>query len=75
MTAPLIPWNSGAVFVSSTLGVPTIAYAPFAFSNWLAPLIDLLWGFLGWFTPKAREEEIAAWHNARAPIIITESSH
>jgi NhaC family Na+:H+ antiporter len=52
MSAPLIPWNSGAVYVSSTLGVPTLLYAPFAFSNWIAPLFDLLWAWTGYFIPE-----------------------
>ena len=51
MTAPLIPWNTGAVYVSGTLGLPTILYAPFAFANWIAPLFDLLWGWTGRFMP------------------------
>ena len=61
MTAPLIPWNSGAVYVSGTLGIPTIAYAPFAFANWIAPLFDLLWGWTGYFMPEATQAEKTAW--------------
>lgn len=52
LAAPLIPWNSGGVFVSGVLGVPTLVYAPFAFANWLAPLFDLIWGWTGFFVPK-----------------------
>lgn len=51
MTAPLIPWNSGGVFVAGTIGVATLAYAPFAFANWLSPLFGLLWAYTGWFLP------------------------
>ena len=69
MTAPLIPWNSGGVFVSNTLGVPTLAYAPFAFANWIAPLFDLLWGWTGYFVPEASDEEQRAWE-ARGEAII-----
>ena len=61
MTAPLIPWNSGAVFVSGTLGLPTVMYAPFAFANWIAPLFDLLWGWTGRFVPAASNAEKEAW--------------
>ena len=57
MTAPLIPWNSGAVYVSGTLGLPTVLYAPFAFSNWLAPLFDVLWAWTGLFVPAARADD------------------
>jgi NhaC family Na+:H+ antiporter len=51
MSAPLIPWNSGGAFVSGALGVPALAYAPFAFANWLAPLFSLLWAWTGFFIP------------------------
>ena len=51
MTAPLIPWNTGGVYVSQTLGVPTLLYAPFAIANWLAPVFDLLWAWTGLFVP------------------------
>lgn len=70
MTAPLIPWNSGAVFVSSTLGVPTLLYAPFAFANWCAPIISLFWGVTGWFLPKASQSEIEAWNAQSHPILL-----
>ena len=72
MTAPLIPWNSGAVYVSGTLGLPTIMYAPFAFSNWIAPIIDLVWGWTGWFVPEASDAEKKAWHD-RGEVIISET--
>ncbi|MEM9707088.1 MAG: Na+/H+ antiporter NhaC family protein, partial [Pseudomonadota bacterium] len=64
MSAPLIPWNSGGVFVASTLGVPVIAYAPFAIANWTAPLFDLLWAWTGFFTPVLQNQEIQMEENA-----------
>ncbi len=70
MTAPLIPWNSGAVFVSGTLGIPTLSYAPFAFANWIAPLIDIFWGMTGWFMPTASDEELTSWEEADEQIIV-----
>lgn len=69
MSAPLIPWNSGAVFVSSTLGIPTVLYAPFAFSNWIAPLFDLLWAWTGYFIPQATDAEVKTWANRDEAII------
>ena len=32
LVSPLIPWNVGGAFVAGTLGIPTLAYAPFAFA-------------------------------------------
>jgi NhaC family Na+:H+ antiporter len=48
VTANLVPWNSGGVYQAATLGVATIAYAPFAFFCWLSPIITLLYGYMGW---------------------------
>ena len=73
MTAPLIPWNSGAVYVSGTLGLPTILYAPFAFSNWIAPLFDLLWGWTGWFIPEASDAEKKSWHDRGEAVVPARS--
>jgi NhaC family Na+:H+ antiporter len=70
MSAPLIPWNSGAVFVSGTLGVPTILYAPFAFANWITPIFDLIWGYTGYFMPKVSSEELQRWKLLDEPIFI-----
>ena len=70
MSAPLIPWNSGAVFVSGTLGVPTILYAPFAFANWITPIFDLIWGYTGLFMPKVSDAELKRWEIYDEPILI-----
>ncbi|HIF87686.1 MAG TPA: Na+/H+ antiporter NhaC, partial [Gammaproteobacteria bacterium] len=35
VTAPLIPWTSGAAYQAGVLGVATFAYAPFAFFCWI----------------------------------------
>jgi len=47
VTACLVPWNSGGAYQSATLGVATIAYLPFAFFNWLSPLVSLAFGLFG----------------------------
>lgn len=57
VTANLIPWNSGGAFQAATLGVATIAYLPFAFFNWLSPLITLLYGWMGWTIAPLDETE------------------
>ncbi|MCM2129553.1 Na+/H+ antiporter NhaC [Larsenimonas rhizosphaerae] len=53
LLSPLIPWNMGGAFVASTIGVPTLLYAPFAFACWLSPLIGLFWALIGRFIPEA----------------------
>jgi Na+/H+ antiporter NhaC len=47
-TAVLIPWTSGALFMAGTLGVSTLAYAPYYFFGFLSPLVLLLMGVTGW---------------------------
>ena len=38
----LIPHNVGAQFAAGVLGVSTLAYLPYAFLNWLTPIISLI---------------------------------
>jgi Na+:H+ antiporter, NhaC family len=49
LISPLIPWNVGGAFVAGTLGVETLAYAPFAFACWTSLLFGLAWAALGRF--------------------------
>jgi len=59
VTANLVPWNSGGAYQAATLGVPTIAYLPFAFFCWLTPIVSMLYG---WFNitidPLEKEAEV-----------------
>jgi len=57
VTANLVPWNSGGAYQAATLGVPTILYAPFAFFNWLSPLVTLMFGWFGWTIAPLDEDE------------------
>ena len=45
LTAPLIPWNSSAVFVFATIGVAPINYFPYAILCWVTMFIVILFGF------------------------------
>ena len=71
LVSPLIPWNVGGAFVAGTLGIPTLAYAPFAFACWISPLLDILYAATGWFVPKATDEEKQRWKDLNEPINIT----
>ena len=48
VTSALVPWNSCGAYMAVVLGVPTMAYLPFAVFNYAAPLLTLLLGFTGW---------------------------
>ena len=43
----LIPWNTGGAFMWATLGVYPFLYLPFAFFNWICPIISMIYGFTG----------------------------
>ncbi|MCB1699573.1 MAG: Na+/H+ antiporter NhaC [Halioglobus sp.] len=47
LTSALIPWNTCGAYMSATLGVATMHYAPFAFFNLLCPIIAIAYGFTG----------------------------
>lgn len=37
----LVPWNVGAQFAAGVLGLSTLAYMPYAFLNWMTPILSL----------------------------------
>ena len=49
LTSALIPWNTCGAFMAATLQISTFAYAPFAFLNWITPLIALIYAWTGSF--------------------------
>jgi NhaC family Na+:H+ antiporter len=59
MTSALVPWNTCGAFMAATLGVPTLAYAPYAFLNLMNPMIAIIYGITH-FKITPLEEEPAA---------------
>ena len=55
VTSPLVPWNTCGAYMSGVLGVSTAAYLPYCFFNLLSPVLDVLYGFLGFKVPTAAE--------------------
>jgi NhaC family Na+:H+ antiporter len=51
VTSVLVPWNTCGAYISGVLGVSTAAYFPFCFFNLLSPLLDVLYGFVGFKVP------------------------
>jgi Na+:H+ antiporter, NhaC family len=60
VTSVLVPWNTCGAYISGVLGVSTAAYFPFCFFNILSPLLDMLYGFVGFKVPNATSEQAAA---------------
>src|SRR5690606_32703097 len=48
VTSPLVPWNTCGAYMSTVLGVATMAYLPFAFFNLISPFMGILQGAIGW---------------------------
>jgi NhaC family Na+:H+ antiporter len=45
LTAPLVPWNSSAVFVAAAIGISATAYAPYAVFCWLTPIVNVIFAY------------------------------
>ncbi|MFK7976466.1 MAG: Na+/H+ antiporter NhaC [Halioglobus sp.] len=58
LTSALIPWNTCGAYMSATLGVATFSYAPYAFFNFICPVIAVIYGFAH-FAQKPLEAEFA----------------
>src|SRR6516162_8381475 len=57
VTSPLVPWNTCGAYMSGVLGVPTSAYFPFCFFNLLSPILDVIYGFIGFKVPSLTDEQ------------------
>lgn len=53
VTSVLVPWNTCGAYISGVLGVSTGAYLPYCFFNVLSPVLDVLYGFIGFKVPTA----------------------
>lgn len=46
LTSALVPWNTCGAFMASVLGVPTLVYAPYAFLNYLNPIVSIVISYM-----------------------------
>lgn len=67
VTSVLVPWNTCGAYISGVLGVSTAAYFPYCFFNLLSPILDVLYGFIGFKVPTLDEQDAAHAPPARAP--------
>ena len=68
LTSPLIPWNTCGAFMAATLGVPTLAYAPYAFVNLFNPVIAIIYGITNFRIVPLEEEDEPADKPVREPV-------
>ena len=47
LTSALVPWNTCGAYQSKTLGVPTLEYLPYAFLNYLNPIVAVIMTYMG----------------------------
>ncbi len=57
LTSPLITWNSSGVFVYAAIGVPVMAYAPYAVLCWITFFIAMAYGYLNISMPRCKPSE------------------
>jgi NhaC family Na+:H+ antiporter len=56
VTSVLVPWNTCGAYISGVLGVPTASYLPYCFFNLASPVLDVVYGFLGFKTPQLEKD-------------------
>ena len=47
LSSPLIPWTACGAYMFGVLGVDNFSYAPYAFVNWICPLVSYFMTVLG----------------------------
>ena len=52
-----MPWNSCGAYMAAVLGVPTLAYLPYAIFNYMSPLLNMLYGVTGFKIARISDEE------------------
>jgi NhaC family Na+:H+ antiporter len=57
VTSVLVPWNTCGAYISGVLGVSTASYLPFCFFTLASPVLDVLYGFIGFKVPLATDEQ------------------
>jgi NhaC family Na+:H+ antiporter len=68
VTSVLVPWNTCGAYISGVLGVSTASYFPYCFFNFLSPILDVLYGFIGFKVPSvAPPTETGAPASANQP--------
>jgi Na+:H+ antiporter, NhaC family len=53
VTSVLVPWNTCGAYISGVLGVSTASYFPYCFFNFLSPVLDIVYGFIGFKVPSS----------------------
>jgi Na+:H+ antiporter, NhaC family len=76
VTSVLVPWNTCGAYISGVLGVSTASYVPYCFFNIFSPILDVLYGFLGFkvATLEPGTQARPATQREEAPAALAERS-
>ena len=66
VTSVLVPWNTCGAYISGVLGVPTASYLPYCYFNFLSPILDVVYGFLGFKVPTIDDSPLSGTKDATA---------
>lgn len=58
LTSVLVPWNTCGAFMKGILHVSPLAYGPWAFLNYINPIVAIIFGFTGFTIEKLTDDEI-----------------
>jgi Na+:H+ antiporter, NhaC family len=67
VTSVLVPWNTCGAYISGVLGVSTAAYFPYCFFNLLSPVLDVVYGFIGFKVPTSADVDAESVGGAVPP--------
>ncbi|SHM34883.1 Na+:H+ antiporter, NhaC family [Caldanaerovirga acetigignens] len=56
LTSALVPWNTCGAFMKGVLGVSATAYAPWAFVNYINPIVSIIYGFTGFTIERLKDD-------------------
>lgn len=60
LACPIIPWTTAGAFYFGALGIPVLDYLPWAFLNYLNPIVSLLMAYFGFAIFRTQQNEKAA---------------
>jgi NhaC family Na+:H+ antiporter len=75
VTSVLVPWNTCGAYMSGVLGVATVAYLPFCFFNLLSPMLDVVYGYVGFKVPEADHPWEDEAVTASIPVVTQGDRH
>lgn len=56
VTSVLVPWNTCGMTQATILGVPTLVYLPYAFFNYISPIMSILVAALGYKIVRVKKD-------------------